>query len=216
MRLFVSRSFIDREEMSALLELVGCMDRPVAKVENEHIRAVGDELLGESHIFDISGTKESGYLAAFQSSGNTLDGSLLPPELASMSERVAEAAGVPAVNRFLQVVRMGPGGRIRRHYDTSMPGLVNFKCNISLLSEDYIINVDKAHISVSQGDLYCFEASLYPHWSGTFTKPRVLLSYGFGIPYEALGRSTTDPRVRLSERIHRVFQEKWSPTKHNG
>jgi hypothetical protein len=208
MRLVVSRSFVDREEMSVLLELVRGMDRPVANVENEHIRTVGEGLMGESHIYDISGTRESGYLAGFQSSGNTLEVSLLPPELVSMSERVAEAAGVPPVNRFLQVVRMGAGGIIRRHYDTSMPGLVNFKCNLSLMSEDYIINVDKTRISVSEGDLYCFEASLYPHWSGTFTMPRVLLSYGFGVPYADLGLEESDPRVRLSERIYKVFQGK--------
>jgi len=208
MRLVVARKFLDEDTRSGLLDALKGMDRPAAKVENEHIREVGLELMGESHIYDISGTKESGYLAGFQSSGNTLDGSLLPPVLRDMSERVAEAAGVPPTNRFLQVVRMGPGGRIRRHYDTALPGFVNFKCNLSLLSEDYVIHVDKTEVRVGQGDLYCFEASLYPHWSGTFTRPRVLLSYGFAVPYADLGLEDSDPRVRMSERIYRVFQER--------
>ena len=206
MKLVVLRSFLGRDRLDELAGQVSSLTRPQARVENNHIGTVGSDLMGESHIYDISKTSESSYLAGFQSSGNTLDGSLLPPCLVLLSEQVAEAAAIPPVNRFLQVVRMGPGGRIRRHYDTALPGLVNFKCNISLISEDYTINLDKVSIDVRQGDLYCFEASLYAHWSGTFSMPRVLLSYGFGVPYGELGRTSADPRVRMSERIYRHFQ----------
>jgi hypothetical protein len=55
--------------------------------------------------------------------------------------------------------------------------------------------------------MYCFEASLYKHWTPEpFNSRRVMLSFGFVLPYEALNRSEDDPRVRLSKRIERYFQ----------
>jgi hypothetical protein len=102
---------------------------------------------------------------------------------------------------------MNSGGVITPHYDTSIDGYINYKCNISVLSEDYTLNVDKDVIDVSERDLYSFEASLYKHWTeNKFTKRRILLSYGFGLTYEQLGRNDNDPRVRLSKRINRYFQ----------
>jgi hypothetical protein len=56
--------------------------------------------------------------------------------------------------------------------------------------------------------MYCFEASLFKHWTpNKFDSRRILLSFGFLIPYKDLGRSEEDPRVRLSQRIEKYFQK---------
>jgi hypothetical protein len=101
---------------------------------------------------------------------------------------------------------MRKGGKISPHYDASVEGYVNYKCNLCLLSEDYDFFVGDETVQVQQGDLYCFEASLYKHWTNTFDSRRVFISFGFMVPYEVLGRSETDPRVRLSRRIEKYFQ----------
>jgi hypothetical protein len=59
---------------------------------------------------------------------------------------------------------------------------------------------------IEEGDLYTFEASLYKHWALPFNSRRVLLSFGFGVPYEQMGRSVDDPRIRMSQRIFKHFQ----------
>jgi hypothetical protein len=56
--------------------------------------------------------------------------------------------------------------------------------------------------------LYCFEASLYKHWTEEFNSRRVFLSFGFLVPYNVLGRNENDPRIRLSRRIENYFQNK--------
>ena len=114
---------------------------------------------------------------------------------------------LPTDNIFLQAVDMNKGGKIKAHYDIGISGYINYKCNISVLSEDYDFFIDKNVITIHETDMYCFEASLYKHWTEKeFKSRRVLLSYGFLIPYEALGRSENDPRVRLSKRIEKYFQ----------
>ena len=61
-------------------------------------------------------------------------------------------------------------------------------------------------MNIDEGDLYCFEASLYKHWSNSFDFDRIILSFGFILEYSDLGRDENDPRVRLSKRIERYFQ----------
>ena len=70
-----------------------------------------------------------------------------------------------------------------------------------------LISVDKDVIKINEGDLYGFEASLYKHWTNEFKSRRVFLSFGFILPYDVVGRTTTDVRVRLSKRIERYFQK---------
>jgi len=88
-----------------------------------------------------------------------------------------------------------------------MDGYINYKCNISVLSEDYDLFIDKESVKVQETDLYGFEASLYKHWTNEFNSRRVFLSFGFVLPYEILNRSKNDPRVRLSKRIEKYFQK---------
>jgi hypothetical protein len=101
---------------------------------------------------------------------------------------------------------MNKGGKINPHYDASINGYVNYKCNISVLSEDYDFFLDKEILKIQETDLYCFEASLYKHWTNEFNSRRVFLSFGFILKYEDLGRDINDPRVRLSKRIEKYFQ----------
>jgi hypothetical protein len=102
---------------------------------------------------------------------------------------------------------MNSGGKVNPHYDSAIDGHINYKCNISVMSDSYNFYVDKEIIEVNEGDLYCFEASLYKHWSDVFLYKRILLSFGFIIPYNVTGRNENDPRVRLSQRIQKYFQQ---------
>jgi hypothetical protein len=102
---------------------------------------------------------------------------------------------------------MGKGGKVNPHYDAAMDGYINYKCNISVLSDDYDLFIDKGLIKVQETDLYGFEASLYKHWTNEFNSRRVFLSFGFVLRYEDLGREISDPRVRLSKRIQKYFQK---------
>jgi hypothetical protein len=102
---------------------------------------------------------------------------------------------------------MNKGGKINPHYDAAINGYINYKCNISVLSENYDLFIGDDSINIEQTDLYGFEASLYKHWTNEFNSRRVFLSFGFIIPYDVTGRNENDPRVRLSQRIQKYFQQ---------
>ena len=130
----------------------------------------------------------------------------LPGFIYKIIDRISEEFNFPKDNIFLQAVDMSKGGKITPHYDASIDGYINYKCNISILSEDYELFLDKESISIEETDLYGFEASLYKHWTNEFNSRRVFLSFGFILPYEILNRTENDPRVRLSKRISKYFQ----------
>jgi hypothetical protein len=197
--------FITKEEKEEIISFVNSINyKPT--FTNEHIKEVADKLCGVSYMFDITKTNVSSYLSNFQSSNNICDYKLYDIFYILMN-RISDRLNIPIDNVFLQILDMNSGGVITPHYDTSIDGYINYKCNISVLSEDYTINIDKDIIEVAERDLYSFEASLYKHWTeNKFTKRRILLSYGFGLTYEQLGRNDNDPRVRLSKRINKYFQ----------
>lgn len=165
---------------------------------------MAENLNGTSWMFDISKSGVSKYLSGFQSADNISSQKVLPSIL-RLIEEVSEEIGVENENVFLQVIDQNSGGKIEPHYDTSLNGYINLKANISILGA-YEINIDKEIAHVSQGDLYWFEASLYKHWAENLPR-RIILSIGFGVPYEKLGRTEQDPRVRLSQRIEKYFQK---------
>lgn len=197
--------FIDNKEKEEIIKFVDSINfKPL--VANKHIKGVSDELCGSSYMFDITKTEVSSYLSTFQSSNNIID-SELPEIFYTIIDRISDRLNISKDNVFLQILDMNSGGSIKPHYDTSMDGYINYKCNVSVLSEDYKINIGDKVIDVSEGDLYSFEASLYKHWTtDKFTKRRILLSIGFGLKYEDLNRSGDDYRVRLSKRINKHFQ----------
>lgn len=71
---------------------------------------------------------------------------------------------------------------------------------------DWIGSINHNNSNPKKGDVYGFEASLYKHWTNEFKSGRVLLSFGFMVPYNCLNRDRNDPRVRLSQRIEKYFQ----------
>jgi hypothetical protein len=131
----------------------------------------------------------------------------LPEFIYKLIDKISETFKFPKDNIFLQAVDMKKGGKINPHYDASIDGCVNYKCNISVLSEDYDLYVGKESVRIQESDLYGFEASLYKHWTNEFNSRRVFLSFGFVLKYEYVGRTINDPRVRLSKRIEKYFQK---------
>jgi hypothetical protein len=131
----------------------------------------------------------------------------LPDFIHVIIDRISNELNLPKENIFLQAVDMNKGGKINPHYDASLDGYVNYKCNISILSEDYDFYVGDEVVNIQETDMYCFEASLYKHWTNEFNSRRIFLSFGFVLTYEDVNRKITDPRVRLSKRIERYFQK---------
>lgn len=200
------KSFLTEVERLEILNFIQNLDIEMGEIENPHIIEVASKLNGHSYMFDIDQTPISKYLANFQSSNSVLNKNILPQIFTKIIDKISDNINLKLDNSFLQIVKMKSGGKIKKHYDTSYPGFINYKCNISILSENYTLFIDKNSINIYQNDLYCFEASLYPHWTNEFKRDRILLSYGFGLKYETLNRSEDDPRVRMSNRIFKYFQ----------
>ena len=201
----IIKNFINDNEVNSIINWVDSINH-VQQSDNHHIIELGKKLNGNSHMFDISKTDLTKYVTNFQS-GNDVLNDELPVVIHNLIDRISELVNLPKDNVFLQAVDMDSGGTINPHYDVSVDGYINYKCNISVLAEDYNFIIDKNIIKVSQADIYCFEASLYKHWTEKeFTSRRILLSFGFLIPYSLLGRSANDPRVRLSKRINKYFK----------
>ena len=201
----IIRGFISGEEVADILGFVDGIGHTM-NTEYRHMVELSKELNGNSHMYDISKTSLTRFVTRKQSGDDVLENSL-PKIFHGLIDRISDSVGIPVDNSYLQIIDMNRGGRIKAHYDIGVEGYVNYKCNISVLSENYRLNVGKGHFDISQGDLYAFEASLYKHWTENESDSRrVLLSYGFLVPYERLGRTKDDPRVRLSRRIEKYLQ----------
>ena len=199
--------FLTESERNDILNFVLNFDFDLDEIQNFHIKTVGSELNGKSFMFNIDETEVSNYLSTFQSGSQVFNKNLLPNSIINLKEKISQKCEINLENCFLQIIKMKSGGKIRKHYDSTLPGFINYKCNISLLSDNYVLFTDDENIDVRQNDLYCFEASLYKHWTEEFKSDRILLSFGFGLPLEKLDRKSDDPRVRMSERIFRYFQK---------
>jgi hypothetical protein len=173
---------------------------------NHHLSELSKVINGKSIIFDIANTPHTNYITKFQSISAVKHGPV-PEIIIKLIDRIAETLKISKDHIFLQAVDMDSGGKIDPHYDASIEGYINYKCNLSVLSEDYMMHIDKNNVLIQETDLYCFEASLYKHWTDPFKSRRIFLSFGFILKYEELGRTEKDPRVRLSRRIEKYFQE---------
>lgn len=202
----IVKGFISDTEVSQVVSWVDSLN-PENGDPNYHLSEISKELKGKSCIIDISNTELTNYVTNFQSVSKVSNQSV-PQIIKTVFERISKENNLPMDNIFIQAVDMNKGGRIKPHYDASINGFINYKCNISILSEDYKIFIDKSSPTIQQKDLYCFEASLYKHWTEEFNSRRIFLSFGFLVPYDILGRSSDDPRVRLSQRVERYFQNK--------
>ena len=201
----VIRKFITKDESDQIVHWIDSVSHN-GNDANHHLNELSKVLNGESYIFDISNTNLTNYITNFQSISD-VSKEPLPEFIHNIIDRICNSFGFPKDNIFLQAVDMDKGGKVNPHYDAAMDGYINYKCNISVLSEDYDLFLDKESIKVQETDLYGFEASLYKHWTNEFNSRRVFLSFGFVLPYEILNRSKNDPRVRLSKRIQKYFQK---------
>ena len=200
----IIKNFITDEEADQIVSWVGSVDHG-GKDSNHHLTELSKELNGKSFMFDISNTSLTNYITKYQAIYG-VSHERLPDFILNILDRISDEFRFPKEHLFLQAVDMNKGGRINPHYDAAVEGYVNYKCNVSVLSEDYDLHVDRESYGIQAKDLYGFEASLYRHWTNEFNSRRVFLSYGFMVPYGLLGRTIEDPRVRLSRRIEKYFQ----------
>ena len=201
----LKKNFITKDEVNQIVDWIDSVNHN-GNDSNHHLTELSKTLNGKSYIFDISNTQLTNYITKFQSISD-VSKEPLPDFIYKIIDRISEEFNFPKDNIFLQSVDMNKGGKINPHYDASIDGYVNYKCNISVLSEDYDLFLDKESIKIQETDLYGFEASLYKHWTNEFNSRRVFLSFGFILPYEVLNRTENDPRVRLSKRIEKYFQQ---------
>lgn len=199
-------NFLKEDERDLILEYVYSINHK-SKASNKHLKHLVRKLKGDAHMYDISKNEITKEITTYQSGGNDVLKEDLPKIFYNLQERICEKIGIKNKNSFLQIVDMDKGGVVGAHYDASLDGYVNYKCNISLMAEDYIFVIDNKELHIKEGDLYSFEASLYKHWTlKPFTSRRILLSYGFILPYKDLGRDETNPRVRMGKKIRKMFQ----------
>jgi hypothetical protein len=202
----IVKGFISDNEVSQIVSWVDSLN-PENGDPNYHLSEISKAMNGKSCIIDISNTELTNYVTNFQSVSK-VSNQTIPQIVTTIFERISKENNIPLDNIFIQAVDMNKGGRIKPHYDAAINGYINYKCNISVLSEDYKIFIDESSPTIQQKDLYCFEASLYKHWTEEFNSRRIFLSFGFLVPYNILGRSDSDPRVRLSRRVEKYFQNK--------
>lgn len=201
----IINNFISDDEVKEIILWVDEIDH-IPNTDSYHIVEVRKDLKGNSHMYDISKNDLTKYVTKKQSGDDVVEYNL-PDLFLNILDRISETINIPKDNSYLQIVDMDKGGKIKAHYDVAINGYINYKCNISVISEDYEFIIDKNVLKIKQKDLYTFEASLYKHWTEKeFNSRRVLLSYGFILPYDTLGRNEDDPRVRLSKRIKKYFQ----------
>jgi len=201
----IKKKFITKDEASQIVNWIDSV-KHIGNDSNHHLTELSKVLNGKSFIFDISNTELTNYITKFQSISDVSTESL-PEFIYNIIDRISIEFNFPKENIFLQAVDMNKGGKINPHYDAAIDGYVNYKCNISVLSDDYDFFIDKSLITIEETDLYGFEASLYKHWTNEFNSRRVFLSFGFLLKYEDLNRDIDDPRVRLSKRIEKYFQK---------
>lgn len=202
----IKKNFITKDEANQIVNWIDSVNH-TGNDSNYHLSELSKTLKGKSCIFDISNTPLTNYITKFQSISD-VSNDPLPDFIHVIIDRISNEFNLSKENIFLQAVDMNKGGKINPHYDASLDGYVNYKCNISVLSEDYDFYVGDEVVNIEETDLYCFEASLYKHWTNEFNSRRIFLSFGFVLTYEDVNRKITDPRVRLSKRIERYFQRK--------
>jgi hypothetical protein len=201
----IKKNFITKNEVNQIVQWVDSVNH-TGDDSNYHLSELSKTLKGKSCIFDISNTTLTNYITKFQSISD-VSNDPLPDFIHVIIDRISNEINLPKENIFLQAVDMNKGGKINPHYDASLDGYVNYKCNISVLSEDYDFYVGDEVVKIEETDLYCFEASLYKHWTNEFNSRRIFLSFGFVLTYDDVNRNINDPRVRLSRRIESHFQK---------
>jgi hypothetical protein len=199
----IKKNFVTEEEVNLIIEWINTLNH-TGNDSNHHLTELGKSLNGKPYIFDISKTDITKVITKLHSIRD-VSTELLPDFIYKIFDRISIEFNLPKDNIYLQAVDMNKGGKINPHYDAGINGYINYKCNISIKSEPYKFYLENEIIDIEEKDIYCFEASLYKHWTNEFNSKRVFLSFGIIIPYETMNRSENDPRVRLSKRISKYF-----------
>jgi hypothetical protein len=200
-----NEGFLDSDARAKIIDYVDTINQKVS-LNDHHLKHLISKINGSSYMYNISKTELTDRITQYQSGGEVMKNDL-PEVFHKLIDKISEELKLSKDHVFLQIVDMNEGGTIGKHYDSSSNGFINYKCNISVMSEDYDFCIDGEIVKVKEKDMYCFEASLYKHWTVVpFKSRRILLSFGFMIPYSELGRNEDDPRIRLSNRIEKYFQ----------
>ena len=72
------------------------------------------------------------YITNFQSVSEVL--SDVPDIIYKLISKISNQFNLPSNNVFLQVLDMNKGGKINPHYDASISGYINYKCNNIIIS----------------------------------------------------------------------------------
>ena len=199
----IKKNFVTDQEVDLIIEWLDTLNH-TGNDSNHHLTELGKSLNGNSYIFDISKTEITKVITKLHSISD-VSNDILPDFIQNIFDRISIEFNLPKNNIYLQAVDMNKGGKINAHYDAAIDGYINFKCNISIKSEPYKFYLDKEILDIEEKDIYCFEASLYKHWTEEFNSRRVFLSFGVIIQYETMNRNENDPRVRLSRRVTKYF-----------
>lgn len=204
MNLRVIANFISEKEQSQILNGIAAYS-PEKTILNRHIKEINDHIKGFSVLCDLSKTGLSNYISQFQGDNTNVD--MVSPLIISIKNRIINELELDGEHNFVQIIGIDENGQVKPHYDAAAPGYITYKCNVAISGpENDKIFVGKDYLEYDNRNLYCFEASLYKHWLEPATVPRVLLSYGFLVPYENLGWEEADPRVKMSRKIYSHFQ----------
>jgi hypothetical protein len=201
MKFVVQPDFITQDEVG----IIKSYEKPqIGEIQNYHIKSVNDAARGWTIMKDFSRTDASKEVTRFQGDGTLVEE--VPVYFKDLGHRIARAVGVSDEHMFFQYIVIGPGGEIRKHYDAGKPGYITYKCNVCVEgpADDFIYVGDDV-LSAKPLGLYCFEANLYKHWMDTSDVTRIVLSYGFLVPYDSLGWAEDSPRIRLSNRIWQAY-----------
>lgn len=204
--MIVKQNFINEKEISDIIQYSDSIC-PKYEIENEHIRTVNDATNGWSILHDLTKTPESKNISSFQGDGTQVDN--IPGIFKELADRISESLNINKDHTFFQLIMLGENGKVSSHYDVGLPGLITYKCNICVEGpETDCIYVDKNRLEIKRSDLYCFEANFFKHWMPKSEARRIHLSYGFLLPYTDLGWNDDSSRVKLSNKIWKIFVNK--------
>lgn len=198
----IKHNFITPNERQEIIEYIRSyqVDENV-EIGNERVRYLTTQLKGYSTTYDFTKTELSQKIANLQSDNRRLEE--VPPLLHNLMDRASDLFNVKDDHVFVQGLFMGNGGRASPHYDAGIPGYITYKCNVVVKGpENDVIHVDKQKFVLNELDIYAFESNLYKHWMDA-GEERIVLSYGFIVPYADLGVDPNSPRIRLSDKIWR-------------
>jgi len=201
--MIIINGIISDVEQSDIIQWVNNFRPASTPATNVQSKNISDGLNGYSVLFQLTNTDLVKQVIDYQGEKAIEQ----PPEfLIVLKDRlVNEVDDIDGVHVFVQVIVLNPGGEITPHYDASVLGYINYKCNVFVeCPNPDTVYVDKEAQIVRPKGLVCFESSLYKHWMDVASTRRVVLSYGFMVKYENLGFTLDSPRVKLSNKIMRI------------